>query len=773
MNEKTKAILGLFLALAVAAILAVPFVPVFAFDAETKTVYIPPTNEWEVTSLDISKDVDSVTAAGTEVSLEKTASQSALAMEVGETKEISFTIQVGAQSSNAYSISGDIFVENTGEWPADVTAVSDTVWYKAGGPTWLAAASNITTTVPTGDGAISKGQHTYSYSGTFTLPVPLASVTAMSNLIEITISNKPDPPPPGMKSHKFHFRQDFEKPAAGSTVVELEDEEAITPSPGLSYVVKSVTINGSAAALSAPWSLDLAGAPFTVVITKDLTASAAGTYILNNRAFIGQLEDEAEVEIVVTEPEKELGSITGYKYMDENANGELDESEDPWEGITIELWKDGTKVAETATNAEGMFFFGGLEAGDYTVKEVLPDGVANSGPLSIDVALDEGEHEVLEQYFLNYYIPVEDRLGSILGYKYEDLDADGVLEDGEPPFAGITIELWRHDEAVEVSAATALQLLLDGAWYKVAETVTAADGSYFFDDLAYGEYVVKEVLPEGVFASGPLEIAASVGNIQDVIVEIPFLNYRLGEVVAHKWLDVNGDGIREEGEPPLEGVKMVLSGGEEFEAEAVTDADGEAVFAGLRPGAYLIRESVPDGFYATGPVEVGVILASGERREADFLNTEYGAVEGRKWLDANANGKHDEGESGLEGVTIRLRDAGGQVIATAATDKAGAYGFEGLRAGGYSVEEIVPAGYKATSAAKVLFTLRSGEVEEIDFHNAAIEVAGETVAPPAEPEAAKTLPKTGIDLSYLLILVGAAVLLGAAIASFGLARSVR
>ncbi len=247
MNEKIRTIVSMILVVAIALLLAFPFVPAVASDAgasgkkapasgavaateeardsetaeskapeaasppaEFEAATKPPVEEetWEVTSLDISKDVDVVTAPGYEISLEKTASDTHIEMMVGETKEITFTINVVAQLADSYYIAGNIFVENTGEWPADVIAVSDTIWYKAGGQTWLAAASSITTTVPLGDDAIpTGGPHTYSYSGSFTLPVPLASVTSMSNLIEITISNKPDPPKPGMQNWTFHYRQ--------------------------------------------------------------------------------------------------------------------------------------------------------------------------------------------------------------------------------------------------------------------------------------------------------------------------------------------------------------------------------------------------------------------------------------------------------------------------------------------------------------------------------------------------------------------------------------
>lgn len=529
---------------------------------------------WEVTSLEIWKDVDLVEAVGPEIGLEKTASEDYLEMTVGEKKEVTFTIEVTAsQGTDTYHISGNVFVQNTGDWPADVTAVSDTVWYKAGGPSWLAAPSSITTNVPLGDNAIpTGGPHVYSYAGTFTLPVALSSVKAMSNLIEITISNKPDPPKPGMQTWTFHERQDFDRPAAGGPqVVSLEDVESMDPPTGLGYEIKSVTINGSpAGSLAGPWSLDLSYAPYTLLITKELTAEATGTYTLNNKARIGELEDEVEVDIEVKEREKITGSITGHKYV--------------------------------------------------------------------------------------------------------DLDADGELDAGEPGLKDVLISLYRVD--------------------------------------------------------------GSNGNAEAAAV--------------------------------LLAVSLV--------GQAYTDGAGYFSFTDLEPGEYLVSEEVPEGYYPTSANPVEVAVDSEEPVEVLFLNAPYASIAGTKWLDANGNGTADEGESGLDEVTIQLLDADGLPVASTKTVSGGAYSFTGLKPGRYTVQEIVPFGYEATAPTAVTFDLLPGEKKKVDFFNR-VPVGGEVVTPPVEPGiqvgAQQTLPATGFDVVYLFIMVGLFLAAGALLASLGVARMIR
>ncbi len=69
------------------------------------------------------------------------------------------------------------------------------------------------------------------------------------------------------------------------------------------------------------------------------------------------------------------------------------------------------------------------------------------------------------------------------------------------------------------------------------------------------------------------------------------------------------------------------------------------------------------------------------------------------WLDANANGVQDSGETGIAGITVRLENAAGStVLATTTTDAAGHYSFTGLAAGQYSVQFVAPSGYQYSAA---------------------------------------------------------------------------
>jgi uncharacterized repeat protein (TIGR01451 family) len=89
-----------------------------------------------------------------------------------------------------------------------------------------------------------------------------------------------------------------------------------------------------------------------------------------------------------------IAMICGYKFYDANANGVWDAGEPPVAGFKIELYDQSSNLLATAfTAADGSYCFDGLDAGTYTVQEVLPpsSGWMPTTPTSITVTLLSGE----------------------------------------------------------------------------------------------------------------------------------------------------------------------------------------------------------------------------------------------------------------------------------------------------------------------------------------------------------------------------------------------
>jgi hypothetical protein len=86
------------------------------------------------------------------------------------------------------------------------------------------------------------------------------------------------------------------------------------------------------------------------------------------------------------------------------------------------------------------------------------------------------------------------------------------------------------------------------------------------------------------------------------------------------WLDSNGNGLRDAGEPGIGGVEIRLLQGSPLKAEW-TAAGGEYRFGGLTPGSYTVREVQPAEFRFSSTVsEITLTLVAGEIRSVDFGN---------------------------------------------------------------------------------------------------------------------------------------------------------
>ena len=157
-----------------------------------------------------------------------------------------------------------------------------------------------------------------------------------------------------------------------------------------------------------------------------------------------------------------------------------------------------------------------------------------------------------------------------------------------------------------------------------------------------------------------------------------------------KFNDVNGNGVRDAGEPGLSGVTIQLKFPSGPTTTTTTDASGAFSFTGLPAGTLTLSEIVPPGFTQTAPAAPGtfsVPLALGQAATGFLFGNRAGAaqtgsISGTKFTDANGNGVRDPGEAGQPGVTIQLKPAAGPTLSTT-TDAAGAFSFTGLAAGTY------------------------------------------------------------------------------------------
>jgi uncharacterized repeat protein (TIGR01451 family) len=80
-----------------------------------------------------------------------------------------------------------------------------------------------------------------------------------------------------------------------------------------------------------------------------------------------------------------------------------------------------------------------------------------------------------------------------------------------------------------------------------------------------------------------------------------------GEIRGTKWNDLDGDGIKDAGEPGVSGVTICIS---QLSTCIATDSSGNYRFMGVTPGVYTVYEAFQSGFIPTTPTSQSVSVAS-------------------------------------------------------------------------------------------------------------------------------------------------------------------
>ena len=98
------------------------------------------------------------------------------------------------------------------------------------------------------------------------------------------------------------------------------------------------------------------------------------------------------------------------------------------------------------------------------------------------------------------------------------------------------------------------------------------------------------------------------------------------EIQGTKWNDVDGDGLRDIGEPGLQGWTIYLDQNnnglrEASEISTTTDAQGNYVFPGLSPGTYRVEEIQAPGWQQTYPPSTGLTGKVAVYNDSRFVDT--------------------------------------------------------------------------------------------------------------------------------------------------------
>ncbi|UFU02188.1 carboxypeptidase regulatory-like domain-containing protein [Ruania suaedae] len=455
------------------------------------------------------------------------------------------------------------------------------------------------------------------------------------------------------------------------------------------------------------------------------------------------------------------GVIGDTVWLDLDGNGVRDEGEPGLTGTTVTLtWAgpngdasttEDNRTWTTQVDAEGHYSFDGLPAGEFGIEltdlpagltpTADPDGGADS---SSALTLTTGEENLDQDFGYTGDASVGDTI-------WLDVNGNDQQDAGEPGVPGVTVTV--ASPGSDGVPGTADDLIIT--------TVTDAEGRYLVENLPPGTTIVSYDagdLPEGTTPSwdsdgeDPTTTTQPLATGEDIRT-VDFAIVGTATVEGLVWEDTDGDGTQNGDEPGIGDVTVVVTWhGPDgpVELEVATDSDGRWELPNVPSGewsAVVDPGTVPGGLVPSTPGEDSVTVPPNGSGFLEHGFVPTGSIGDLVWHDKDGDGERDEGEPGLNGVTVILTDAEGNEIARTVTDENGHYLFEDVPPGDYTVEldrSSLPEGYGPTNGTlSIDVTVGPGEdVLTADF----------PLAPGYD------LPSTGVN--PLGIAVAALLLLG-------------
>ena len=426
-----------------------------------------------------------------------------------------------------------------------------------------------------------------------------------------------------------------------------------------------------------------------------------------------------------------VGSIGNFVWFDIDDDGVQDAGEPGLADITLIL-TDGNGIAldTVISSADGAYIFDNLTPGKYIIRAIFPEDygttVQSTSPLG-SAFNEAGSTSIIDLFsgkmLDNYDLGLVESKGRICGSAWLDSQADGQQLAGEAGLANVKV------------------ILANTTKIKINETVTNPDGSYCFEKVKKGDYLIGFLAHKSYQFTTPnsgnddtdsdviegdtiwytAAIHLSFGQlVEDVSAGYTYTS-KIGDFI---WFDGNKNGLQEATEMGLNGRRVKLYNeideiiGETTSANhPVTQKSGFYQFTQVKKGKYYIILDSLDGFVFTkanantslnsdvdahGKSILFDILPNVDRDDIDAgYALAGGGVSGFLWQDKNYNEEFDNNiDEVLEGKEVKLFDTAGTLIATTLTDAVGNYILYPIEEGNYYISfEDIPGFVPVAQAA--------------------------------------------------------------------------
>ncbi|KAF2072453.1 hypothetical protein CYY_006229 [Polysphondylium violaceum] len=572
----------------------------------------------------------------------------------------------------------------------------------------------------------------------------------------------------------------LEIPNPFGSASDVSGSDLAIPNPfgSASDVSSSSSIDSTSSLANEGAPLSDAGPPGTSL--KDINPGGAVTY----ETFVENLPGFNLASLIATrlDPTRNAGIIKSLSYGFGNLvfyKNEIDEVVGV-KDVTITLTDDqgnpvvdlsGAVVAPVLTKSDGTYSFDNLRPGQYIATfSTIPPGFSFFNPplgklnFTLDVSSPDvrtsvpSDNAPRSKYF-NPNVDQELSVPNVYGigdFVWYDTDQDGIYNanGSEKPVQGLTVSL----QDVDGNSVYNRYGLI------VQPIKTDIDGKYFFDNLPSGQYVVKfdkldgyiftlqrshEPLP-GLFSVSSSPDSKGLTGVIDLSPSSPYLmfppipgmvatvgdfNIDAGLVPSstvivpyaignYAWKDLNNNGIKDPGEPPVPNVTVTLikSDGsipKDINGNVIpptkTDANGKYFFDNVPSGTYRVQftdypndlmfsdqtKPIPStgrtpsfGLYPTYPNVREATPTDGVQatyvdftENAAFVDLKTVAVGRYVWTDLNSNGIREANEPPAVGITLYLYDENNNksLVSTRITNDQGFYYFDELKPGVYTI----------------------------------------------------------------------------------------
>ncbi len=396
-------------------------------------------------------------------------------------------------------------------------------------------------------------------------------------------------------------------------------------------------------------------------------------------------------------------SITGTVWEDRDSDGTRDAGEDGIAGQVVYIDANNNGVRDgnedfVTTGADGSYTFTNLMPGNYLIRvDIAPDDEITDPVTGVrNIVVESGEDAVGADFGLA-------RPASIGGVVYNDLNGNGTFDAGDTPRSGVTVWLDLNDDGdIDVGEPT--------------ET-TDASGNYLFANVDPGNYVVR-------VDSGTLAITEPTDGFHTITITGGGANlnnnFGLSEtssIAGLVWDDLNGNGVRDGGEPGLTGETVFLDANENGmldpdEQSVLTDGTGAYIFENLVPGTYTVRVDLDPGRSVSAPAAgeyVVTLLPDTPVVDRDFGVIDAITISGTVYNDEDESGAQNGAESGVAGRTVYL-DLNGNEDHDAGepsdiTDAVGAYTITNAPAGNFNLRVVISSDERITQPATESYAL--------------------------------------------------------------------